>query len=242
LFPAENGSTTVRIFNINTRTVIHSEVQTPNGKVSYKGEQKIDGVDGSAAPIYLHFLNAEGAKTGRFFPSGNMIENINGVSVTLIDYSVPMVLFEGKSVGLTGVETAKDIDDNQELLAIIENIRLEAGLRMGLGDVSKKVIPKVGILSQSNKGLLKSYYLMPHKCHKSHAITGAMCIASACYEENTVVSNMINEVLTKGHRVIIEHPTGVIDLNVKLHDSNKIESIAVIRTARRLFEGSVLVQ
>ncbi|MGH1440528.1 MAG: 4-oxalomesaconate tautomerase [Cellvibrionaceae bacterium] len=242
LFPALEGSTTVRIFNINTGVVVHSEVQTPKAKVTYEGAQKIDGVNGVSAPILLHFLNAEGVKTGRLFPTEKQSEYIQGLSVTLIDYSVPMMLLCGHSLELNGSETPDEIDENKKLLKKIEEMRIEAGRRMGLGDVSQKVIPKVGILSGSEKGLLKSHYLMPHKCHKSHAITGAMCITAACYSDDTVASKLTGEALKGSQSLSVEHPSGVIDLSVKLEESGSIQSIAVVRTARRLFEGNVLVQ
>lgn len=247
LFPAQEGTTKVRIHNVNTGAIVHSVVQTPNGEVTYRGEQVLDGVPGSSAPILLHFLNAEGTKTGHFFPTGQVQELIDDIPVTLIDYSVPMMLIHTASLGLTGNETPEEIDDNAELFDKVESLRLLAGQRMGLGDVSNKVIPKVSLLSSGKaSSQFKSHYLMPHKCHRSHAITGAMCLASACYVEGTIPAQIIGKALTNNQDIDVEHPSGCITLSTVLKDATAekkvIESIAVARTARRLFEGFVLTQ
>jgi len=46
LVPAKNGETTVRIFNVNTQSLVDSIVQTPGGQVTYAGDAAIDGVPG----------------------------------------------------------------------------------------------------------------------------------------------------------------------------------------------------
>ena len=247
LVPTEEGTTLVRIRNLNTDSFINSEVLTPNKQLTYDGDTEINGVPGSHAPIYLNFFNAEGAKTGVLFPTAQTTESIDDIDVTLIDYSVPMMIINAASLGLSGNETTEEIDGNAKLLSKIESMRLEAGKRMGLGDVSDKVVPKVALLSKPREGgLLTSRYLMPWNCHKSHAITGAMCIASSCYVENTITSKLIDKTLNENQSVTIEHPTGKIDLKVNLdtdldNPSGKtlIHSIGVLRTARKIFEGDV---
>ncbi len=245
LHPAQIGSTTVRIYNINTGTIIHSIVQTPNAEVTYRGEQQLDGVSGCGAPIFLHFLNAAGAKTGRLLPTGKSMEEINNIPVSLIDYSVPMMLVEAKSLGLQGHETADELEEYSEILSTVESMRIEAGLRMGLGCVKDKVIPKVAIVTKGRKGGdFSSRYLTPHSCHKSHAITGAMCLTAACFIEGSIMQNVTGHTYYKDREVVLEHPSGKINLNVILTGETipdkKIDSIAVVRTARRLFEGHVL--
>ena len=53
LIEAQQGTTTVRIHNVNTGSKIEATVQTPNGKVTYEGSARIDGVVGTAAPVLL---------------------------------------------------------------------------------------------------------------------------------------------------------------------------------------------
>ena len=70
-----------------------------------------------------------------------------------------------------------------------ERVRLEAGRRMGLGDCTDSVIPKVGILSPARRGgFIASVYLTPHDLHKAHAVTGAICVTSCASISGTVAA------------------------------------------------------
>jgi hypothetical protein len=55
LVPADDGTTTLRVFNVNTRSRIDVTVETPGRQVTYTGDARIDGVAGTAAPIRLDF-------------------------------------------------------------------------------------------------------------------------------------------------------------------------------------------
>src|SRR5512133_4300362 len=92
LVAAAEGTTTVRVFNVNTRSRIDVTVQTPGGRVTYAGHTRIDGVGGTAAPIRLNFLDAWGAITGSVFPTGRRIDTIDGLEVTCIDAAMPLVI------------------------------------------------------------------------------------------------------------------------------------------------------
>eukprot|EP01036_Dinobryon_divergens_P058487 gene58487-78021_t len=76
LVPAADGETTVRVFNVNTRSRIDVTVQTPGRRVTYEGDTGLDGVAGTAAPIRLDFLDAWGSVTGSVFPTGRRIDQI----------------------------------------------------------------------------------------------------------------------------------------------------------------------
>ena len=145
MFPAADGETQVMIFNVNTEARIEAIVQTP-GEVQYTGDARIDGVPGTAAPIVLNFMDVVGSVSGKMLPTGNPRDVIDGIEVTCIDVAMPMIMMRAKDFGLTGYEGRAEINANKALFARIEPIRLEAGRRMGFGDVSDKVIPKVGLL------------------------------------------------------------------------------------------------
>ncbi len=165
---------------------------------------------------------------------------IQGIAVTLIDYAMPMMLLAASDVGLNGDETAEAIDANAALLARIEDIRREAGRRMGLGDVSTMVIPKVGLLSPPRHGgTITSRYLVPHRCHRSHAVTGALCVAVACRLPGTVAYALAQAEPVSP--VTIEHPSGRIQIDLTFKADGGVERASVIRTARRIFEGNVIV-
>lgn len=240
LVAAQPGETKVRIYNRNTRTLIDAIVQTPGGRVVYDGTTAIDGVEGTAAPIKLSFLNAMGSKTGKLLPSGRPSETIAGLPVTLIDYAMPMMLVAAADLDLRGDETPAELDSQTGLLSRLEAMRREAGQRMGLGDVSELVIPKIGMLSAPRRGgTLTSRYFVPDRCHRSHAVTGALCIAVASRLPETVAHNVAQAAPVSP--VAIEHPSGCIRIDIALAPNGTIECASVIRTARRIFEGSVIV-
>lgn len=245
LVKAKNPVTTVRIRNLNTGTLVDAEVQTPDFYVNYEGDTHIDGVPGTAAPVGLTFLNSAGCKTGKLLPTGNVIDVIDGVEVTCIDMAMPMVLINAELMGKTGGETPAELDNDRVFMARLEKIRRQAGIAMGFGDVSDKVIPKPVLLSKpSAGGTIKVRYFMPHTCHKSLAITGSIGISTA-----TIIENSVAHKIVSGHPkgpytniINIEHPSGKICVSL-LKEGSEIEKTraAVIRTSRKLFEGTVCV-
>lgn len=243
---ARDPETRVRVFNVNTGALVEQTIQTPGGVVTYEGDQALDGVPGTAAPIRMAFANTEGAVTGSLFASGKRREEIDGIAVTLIDNAMPMMLLRADAVGLRGDETPDEIDANAEMFARVEALRLEAGRRMGLGDVSKLVTPKVGLLSPARHGgTIASRYLVPHSCHRSHAATGAICLATACCLNGTVAAEIIGGAIDQPGTVVIEHPAGRIDVGVTLEPDGeggmRVARTEILRTARRIFDGFVYV-
>src|SRR5207245_3697474 len=70
----ESPTTKVRIYNVNTQTLIEAVIQTPGGQVEYAGDTHIDGVTEPAAAIKLTFLDALGAVTGKLLPTGSPLD------------------------------------------------------------------------------------------------------------------------------------------------------------------------
>ncbi|HEV7334535.1 MAG TPA: 4-oxalomesaconate tautomerase [Bosea sp. (in: a-proteobacteria)] len=240
LVPAREGETPVRVYNSNTGALVEALVSTPGGIVEYDGTTAIDGVAGTAAAVKLNFLRAVGSKTGALLPSGKVRETIDGVPVTLVDYATPMLLLRAVDFGLAGDETPAELDADDYLLARLETIRREAGRRMGLGDVAGHVLPKIGLLSPArDSGSLTSRYLTPDRCHRSHAVTGALCIAAASRLAGSVAQDVLSP--HAGSLVTIEHPSGTIQVDLALDEAGEVVRASLIRTARRIFEGNVIV-
>ncbi|WP_111639015.1 4-oxalomesaconate tautomerase [Marinomonas shanghaiensis] len=241
LFPANKGTTTVRIHNLNTGKIIHSTVQTPEGKVEYTGDTVISGTNSPGAPIELTFLNVEGAKTGKLLPTGNAVDSIYSTEVTCIDAATPVVLIKASDLGKTGNETPSELDNDTEFMSRLESIRLKAGELMGLGDVSNSVIPKPILLSPANYGgTVNARYFVPHKCHKSLAVTGSIAIVTACCLPGTVAAKLIGNKDSESY-FTLEHPSGKIELNAQRKEDNlsALNSVSVIRTARKILSGTV---
>lgn len=241
LVPARGDETTVRVFNINTRSRIDVTVQTPGGQVSYDGTTGIDGVAGTAAPIRLDFLDAWGAVTGSVFPTGRRIDIVDGLEVTCIDAAMPLVIVRARDLGLTGRETPAALDADSGLMARIEALRRAAGEAMGLGDVSASVIPKPVIAGDGDDAdSISSRYFTPRRCHASHAVTGAIGVATAFALPGTVISGAT---CRSGLRTIsVLHPQGRIDVEVTIEgvgSDARIQRAALVRTARKILQGEL---
>lgn len=241
LVPLESPTTTLRVKNTNTNTIIEVSGETPQGQVQYQGSMKIDGVPGTGSPVMLNFLDVGGSKTGSLFPTGKKSDIIDGMEVTCIDAAVPMLHIAAESVGVTGYETKQELDNNDTLLERIEAIRRIAGELMGLGDVANSVVPKVSLLTSAKAGgNISSRYFVPHNCHASHAVTGAIAVAAASAIPGTIASRLTSPL--DSDCVTIEHPSGRIDVKIEIEDGEKEPSVkqaALVRTARPLFKGQV---
>src|SRR3954453_11224375 len=241
LVPATDGTTTLRVFNVNTRSRIDVAVQTPGRRVTYAGDARIDGVAGTAAPIRLDFLDAWGATTGSVFPSGARIDVIHGVEVTCIDAAMPLMIVRAADLGLSGTETPDQLDADPELLLRLETLRRAAGRLMGLGDVSDSVVPKPILVSGGDgDSSVTSRYFTPHRCHTSHAVTGAVGLATAVALPGTVAHRA--DMGAGVHPIAVLHPQGRIDVEVEITgdgDDVEVQRAALLRTARKILHGDL---
>ncbi|MEN4904308.1 4-oxalomesaconate tautomerase [Luteimonas sp. TWI1416] len=236
---ASDPQTLVRIHNVNTGKVVLATVQTPHGRVSYRGDTAIAGAPGTAAPISLAFLDAAGARTGKLLPTGEASEWIDGVEVSCIDCAMPMVMLAGSALGVTGEESVSALNADTAMLARLERIRIEAGRRMGIADAADRVIPKpVLLLPPRAGGTLQVRYFMPHQCHSALAITGAVGISTACVTPGTLAQRMAGPLALPAD-VALEHPSGRLDVALHRPGTDAPIVASVVRTARRLFEGRV---
>lgn len=245
LFEPTGSAAAVRVHNRNTGVICEARFNTPGGMVDYGCSDGIDGAPGGGAHIRLTFLDAQGAITGALLPTGAAAEIIDGVPVTMIDYSIPVMILDARDFGLGGQEPPEAISRDAALLARIERLRLQAGLLMGLGDVGRRVSPKVALLSPpAHGGTLTSRYLTPWACHTAHAVTGAMALAVACTIDGSVAARVIGTALPSNTVVRIEHPAGAIDIRLSTateHGQANVPNASVVRTARKLFQGDVLI-
>ena len=245
LVAAAEGETSVRIRLVNTGDLVEAVIQTPGGVVEYAGSAEIDGVPGSAAPVILNFMDCLGSKTGALFPTGNLVDRIDGIEVTLADAAMPVMMMRADAMGKTGYETAAELDADKDFFARLEPIRLKAGEMMGLGDVSAMVIPKPVLLAPARHGgTINSRYFTPHATHEAHAVTGGVCLACAAVTPGTLAHEYADIEIAEKMQIAIEHPTGVIDVALTLDLSQtppEVKSAGILRTARLLFQGAVLV-
>lgn len=244
LMEPDQDVTRIRINAVNTGARVEARIQTPEGRLTYAGETAIAGVPGQAAAVELTFMGVVGTATGAFLPTGALRDSIDGIEVTCMDVAMPMVIARAQDFGLTGYETVQELDANTAFFARMEAIRIAAGEKMGMGDVTRSVTPKFGLLAPATGGgTVAARYFMPWNTHPSMAVTGAQCLASCALTPGTVADGLLERPERSPAQVVLEHPSGTIDVLVDFstEDGFDLRAAGLVRTARKLADGNIYV-
>ena len=240
LVQPEGDETEVSIYMENTGQIARARVSTPNGKVNYVGDASIDGVPGTSAAVPITFEDTAGSSCGALLPTGNTVDTIDGVEVRMIDNGMPVVVMRAEDMGITGTESREELEANEALRAKLESIRLQAGPMMNLGDVKEKSVPKMTMVSKATRGgALSTRTFIPHRCHASIGVLGAVSVATAAVLEGSPAAGIAD--IPEGLRktLSVEHPIGEMTVILDMDDAGQVGSAAILRTARKLFDGEV---
>jgi 4-oxalomesaconate tautomerase len=246
LLSAGNETTDVRIWMQNTQSLAVARIETPGGLVRYDGNAHIDGVPGRAASIPIEFLDVAGSTCGSLLPTGHAVDEIAGLRVTCIDNGMPVVCVRADDLGLTGDETPEEIEANDAVCSRVEQLRLAAGPLMNLGDVTTKSVPKVSLLAPpKDGGTVATRTFIPHRVHDAIGVFGAVSVATACLVPGSVAHEIAAAGDTRGAVTLdVEHPSGYFSVSLDVSSdqgSVHVNSAALVRTARLLMRGDVLV-
>jgi 4-oxalomesaconate tautomerase len=159
---------------------------------------------------------------------------------------MPVVVITASSLGKTGYESPKDLDADSEFKARLERVRLAAGKLMGLGDVADKVVPKMTLIAPPRSGgHVCTRTFIPVRCHAAIGVLGAVSVATACALPGSVGASIA--VMPTGSPLVmsVEHPTGEFTVTLELWGDSvtnfKVGRSGILRTARALMDGAVLV-
>lgn len=264
---AQGDTTTVRIYNTNTKKIIHSTFHTPNAKTQYSGELAIPGVSGTGSPIKLEFIEPGGATTGKLLPTGQLVNELDvpglgKIQVSMVDAANAAVFIRAADIGLTGLELPDELEAQPKVLALLNNIRVHASVAMGIApniDAAKKIgiVPFVAIIApaQDNPTLtgdtvaadqldLVVRVISNGQPHRALPLTISLCTAVAARMTGTVVADMLDPTTGPDSTLRLGMPSGVltVDADVVEHQGQwQANSGAFYRTARRLFDGRVWI-
>ncbi|HIG44059.1 MAG: 4-oxalomesaconate tautomerase [bacterium] len=246
LVPASDGETEVRIRLVNSGGLAIARVKTPNKVVTYQGDSSIDGVPGTAAPVMLDFLDVAGSTCGSLLPTGNIVDEIDGIRMTCIDNGMPVVVMSAADFGKSGYETPVELESDKDLKARVESIRLKVGHLMNLGDVQQKTMPKMTLVSAPKRGgTICTRSFIPHRVHEAVGVLGAASVAVACLIPGSLASEQATASTdADSSTVAVEHPTGSFSIEVEVSgqgDQMVVHRSALLRTARKLMQGQVFV-
>lgn len=245
LVAARDPTTRVAIYMVNTGNLAVATVQTPGGKVRYDGGTAIAGVPGTAAPIQIDFLDTAGSVCESLLPTGHARDTVDGIEVTCIDNGMPVVVIPASAFGKSGYESPQELDADTPFKARLERLRLAVGPLMGLGNVRDKVVPKMTLIAPPRAGgHVSTRTFIPIRCHAAIGVLGAVSVATACVLPGSVAEGIARPARGSPMLFSVEHPSGefTVSLEVSGDGANfKVGRSGILRTARALFEGHILV-
>ena len=264
LIPATEGTTTVRIWNTNTRRLLVADVPVQNGAAEVEGDFVVPGVPGSGAEIVMNWASTVGSASGQLLPTACpqdrvLLDDGTTVDVSIVDAGNPCAWIHGSVVGLTGHESIDEVNGLGALLARCEEIRGHAAVLLGLvadwRDASRLApgLPMLGVVNaptdyETINGAaiaagemdVRVHLFFMGVLHESIAGTGSICLAAA-----SRVPGSVGEAVTLNRstsQVRIGHPSGVTPARVAARRSPEppyvaFDALGFSRTARRIMEG-----
>lgn len=239
--------TAVRIRMVNTDSIATATFPVLDGSPVYAGDTAISGVPGTAAAIRLDFEDIAGGSCGALLPTGNAVDEIDGVVCSLVDNGMPVVVMAASALGIEGHEDCADLEADDELRRRLESIRLKAGPLMNLGDVATTSVPKLTIVSEPRSGgHLNTRTFIPHRCHDAIGVLGAVSVATAAMLPGSPAATLLpgeGNGPPAGGVITLEHPTGtfdaVVEVEIGIHGNPEVRRAGIVRTARKLMDGVV---
>ncbi|MFP7254712.1 PrpF domain-containing protein [Terribacillus goriensis] len=254
LVPVTEPITSVRIWNTNTQKLIIAEVAVKDGDVQTTGSTAIPGVPGYGSEIALTFCHAEGSVTGELLPTGNVTDvletSFGSVRCSIVDAANPLVFVEAADLGLQ--ETILPAAFAEADLQRCEELRAAAAELCGFSTRENATklspaVPKLTLIgeAQAFTDMHENMYstedmdihvrmLSMQRPHEALAITGAICTTAACAIPGTLPHKLARK--TAGN-LRIAHPSGITETAY-----SSLSEIKVIRTARRILEGTAYVK
>ena len=258
LVPVTDGIATVRIHQVNTKRVIHARVPVREGKAVVSGDQAIAGVSGTAARIELDFLDPGGAFTSQLLPAGKVVTELFGLEASIVDATHCGVFLRATDFGKTGTERPATLDADGDFMNHLEELRREAAVAAQLVSKSSEAglaTPRIAILhppmdysaingTHIEAGTYDIGIRMASmgNIHRAVPLTSSMCLAIACKLPGTIPHALARQ--SESSEVRIAHPSGVLTVGAEVSQNGEswtARSATVIRTARRLMQGEVLI-
>lgn len=265
--PPADGKAVVRIHNTNTSKIIVARFGVEGSETAVDGPMALDGVAGTGAPIRLEFMAPGGARTGKLLPTGRAVDTLDvpglgRIEASLVDAANPCVFVDARSLDCTGIEMPDAIERNRALQDRLEAIRRAASVAMGITpdlDAAARIksVPKVAMVTApgtattlSGKTLgagdmdIQVRMISVGQAHRAVPLTGALCLAVATRLPGTIPNTLARGLAADAAQIRIAHPSGTILVDAKVTGgaTPSADYAAVYRTARRLFEGRVLVR
>jgi hypothetical protein len=254
-YSGTEGQVQVRIWNTNTKKIIRNEFAVCGGQARVDDGTAIDGVTGLGTSVVVTFVDPAGSKTGKLLPTGKATQELGGYRVSCVDAANPCVFVLASDIGVPATISPAQLMANVDALCRLDHIRRHAALAMGLcGEIRSvpRVIPKIALIGPAENQTTLSGAVNPadelnlcvrfisdEQAHRAIPLTGALCTAVAATTPGTIPNEVAKMDHVGTHSVTLGHPSGKIEISVTTDDNGCVECASVMRTARRIFEGSI---
>lgn len=260
-----DGVATVRIWQANTRTVIHAQVPVAAGQPVEVGDYRMDGVAFPGAEQQLDFLDPAGGAA--LLPTGRVVDELRipgaaPVAATLLNAGNPTVFVRAADLGLQATELPAAVDADGALMQRLEALRAAGAVAMGLAaspewaTSQRPATPKIAFVAPPQDYVTSKGDVLPGeqidicarilsmgKTHHAFTGTGAIATAVAAVLPGSIVAEMARSG-PDGRILRIGHASGVIEVGatVSMQGGHWYAEKAIMRrSARRLMEGWVWV-
>jgi 2-methylaconitate cis-trans-isomerase PrpF len=262
----KDGEAVVRIRDVNADKIIVSRFRTRAGKAAVAGDFTVDGIGGSGAPVRLEFQSPGGAQTGKLLPMGTTVDSVAVEGIGVVDYSFvdasnPVMFVDASAMGLTGTELPHEIEAKPGLLERIEWLRrsvtVKAGAAEDIAAAAGISLPRIAFVARSRRSETISGRVLGKddtdilirmigrgRPHSAVPVTTALCLAVACRLPGTIPNRLLSARARQGGDIVVGHPSGSWSVSARVEQKGKefaAEMAGVQMTARRLFQGAVLV-
>jgi 2-methylaconitate cis-trans-isomerase PrpF len=258
-----DGDVLVRIHQVNTRRIIHARFPVLDGKAVTTGDFAMAGVAGSGARIRLDFLAPGGGATGHLLPTGNAQDLLRhegrAYAASLIDAANACIFLDARDLGLNGTESPDRIEADPARMALLDALRRQAGVMMGLAATPEKVglaLPKIAVVAPpaayraldgaslaADTHDIAVRMISMERAHRAVPLTGAMCLGVASRITGSLPHQLAGPP-ARADETRVANPSGILSVSAEVRQGSAgwhAESAVVYRSARRLMQGAVAV-
>jgi hypothetical protein len=258
-----DGEALVRIHQVNTKRIIHARFPVQGGKAVTAGDFTMAGVAGSGARIRLDFLAPGGGATGHLLPTGKPQDKLQhegrAYAASLIDAANACVFLDARELGLNGTESPDAIEADPARMALLDALRRQAGVMMGLAATPEAVglaLPKIAVVAPpvaygaldgasftADSHDIAVRMISMERAHRAVPLTGAMCLGVASRIPGSVPHRLAGKP-ARADETRVANPSGILSVGAEVREGAAgwfAESAVVYRSARRLMQGAVAV-
>jgi len=252
-------TTSVSIYQSNTRRRLTALVPVGPHGVEIEGETVIDGVPGTGAAIDIDFSDTTGATLDRgLLPTGARIDKIEiagfgAIPCTIVDLANMCVFFKATDVGLTGIEAPAQTDQIRD---VFRAVQVQAQQVLGIDHSRTTPWPIMVGPAQDYQTLngdqvpataidLTVRLVARNTMHKASPGTGACCAAVAAALHGTVVHEITSTPTPERSGVVrLGHPSGVMPVAAAVadHPDPTVTRAVFRRTARTILHGTAYLR